>query len=110
RRMNPRTYAIFNVHAADLWDVPRKIAPYPPSRDFAGASTAIRRGLKKKELVRGMTYRQVAWVMGWPNIFGTPDEIVAKRFDSWEFPSSVFSDYAHFKSGKFTEYEQFNLP
>ena len=110
RMVSPKTYAIYAIHAAEIWDVARKIAPYPPSRDFAGASRKIRRGLKSGDVVPGMTYRQVAWVMGWPNVIGSPEDVLAKHLDAWEYPSSVMSDYADFMNGKFVSYEQFNLP
>lgn len=110
RRQDPRTYSVFSVHAADQWHLSRLLSPYPPSKDFAHASSRVRRALRAGKLVPGMTYRQVAWIIGWPNVVGTPEDIERMKLSAWEYPSPVFSDNAIFKNGKFVSYDVYNLP
>lgn len=110
RRNEPTQYKNFYALALDDWHLRRLISPTPAEADFKGASPKIQRALYREELVRGMTYRQVAWVRGWPMIPGDPDSIVAKNLTAWEYPSAVFTDTAIFKKGRFVDYDVYKLP
>lgn len=83
---------------SDRWDFERE---YSLSNPLKAWPARMRKAVLKGELVKGMTREMVAWVLGWPSMYGTKSEMLG--LDDWAYDNIPSSGHVYFKDGRMVE-------
>jgi hypothetical protein len=72
----PQRHAIgFYALCADAWDFERAYSLQNPQTLAKRWSARERRALQTGELAQGLSHEVVAWIWGWPSLYGTKQEL-----------------------------------
>ncbi|MEN6584215.1 MAG: hypothetical protein ABFD54_17355 [Armatimonadota bacterium] len=106
---NPRVHCLglWN-EVSDRWDFEREYNLSSPFKSHLDWSTKMRKAVLRGEVAKGMTREMVAWVMGWPSIYGTKGEMLS--IDDWTYDNIPFQGHVYFKNGRVISQEWPRLP
>lgn len=95
---NPRAYCLglMNIFA-DKWDFEREYSLQSPLVIGKKWSAKMRKAVLEGEVVKGMTREMVAWVMGWPSIYGTKQEML--KLNDWTYDNIPSDGHIYFRNG-----------
>ena len=95
---NPRAYCLGLMNTfADKWDFEREYSLQSPLVIGKKWPAKMRKAVLEGEVVKGMTREMVAWVMGWPNIYGTKQEML--KLNDWTYDNIPSDGHIYFKNG-----------
>jgi hypothetical protein len=106
---NPRAYCLglMNIFA-DGWDFEREYSLQSPLVIGKKWPAKMRKAVLGGEVVKGMTREMVAWAMGWPNIYGTKEEML--KLNDWTYDNIPFDGHIYFKNGLVSSQDWPRLP
>ncbi len=94
----PQRHALgFYALHADAWDFERAYSLQNPFELSKRWSARERRAWRTGELERGISCEVVAWLWGWPCIYGTKQELT--RLDKWIYENVPFEAELFFRNG-----------
>lgn len=106
---NPRAHCLgLWDEVSDRWDFERKYCLSNPLKIHPTWSTKMRKAVLNGELINGMTRDMVAWVMGWPAIYGTKAEMLS--LDEWTYDNIPHKGHVYFKNGRVADQLWPSLP
>lgn len=107
---NPRRYALgFYAWHADEWDFERAYSLQSPLELSKRWEARERRALRTGELAKGLRHEVVAWIWGWPSLYGTKQELM--RLSQWIYEDvPPFEATLTFRNGRLVSWHIPRLP
>ena len=105
----PQRHAIgFYALCADAWDFERAYSLQNPQTLAKRWSARERRALQTGELAQGLSHEVVAWIWGWPSLYGTKQELT--RRNEWVYEDVPFEATLTFRNGRLVKWHIPELP
>jgi hypothetical protein len=106
---SPQRHALgfYAVHA-DAWDLERAYSLQNPFELSKRWSARERRAWRTGKPAEGISHEVLAWIQGWPCIYGTKQEL--KRLDKWIYENVPFEAEFFFRNGRLVRWNIPDLP